>query len=153
MAKPQVFTTSTTQPTWTNPFRNLSSKPLFPITAPTQSSPQPNNTKFVPWRPLPSPFGPVKRNDPGLLAEQPASKKPKVTTQEQKINDELFRTAQTPNFGGIQPVGTKTGQIPLSNVERWRLRGWRWEEAVFGMHDVDSGDTVSPKGTRFVSKL
>lgn len=42
---------------------------------------------------------------------------------------------------------------PLTNVERWRMKGWTWVEAVFrvgGQQDGGDGDGVeSPRGTSF----
>jgi hypothetical protein len=145
-------------PIWDDSSRGQALKPQYlkPI-APGQS--WPHSTNYAPWQPstqaqssLRKPSDTVSKrkinhNVPGQLF----NKKQKAA-HEQNISDESFRTAQTPHFGAVQPMGIKTGDIPLSNVERWRLRGWRWQEAIFRLDKTEPADVESPTGTTIPSK-
>jgi hypothetical protein len=49
----------------------------------------------------------------------------------------------------VQPISNLILTNPLTNVERWRLRGWTWPEAVFRVGDRDDlVEVESPGGTR-----
>ena len=87
-----------------------------------------------------------KRKTKASPLAQPTTKKQKLSSEDQRISDESFRTAQTPHFGVIQPIGILAGQIPLSNVERWRLRGWRWPEAMMRWGGDECVEVESPMG-------
>ncbi|KAF2825533.1 hypothetical protein CC86DRAFT_383400 [Ophiobolus disseminans] len=78
------------------------------------------------------------------------TKKQKIKPDEERISDESFRTAQTQQLGLAQPIGISMGQIPLNNVERWRLRGWRWPEAVVRSCWNMPEEAESPRGTTFL---
>jgi hypothetical protein len=49
----------------------------------------------------------------------------------------------------IQPTSNLIRTNPLTNVERWRLRGWTWPEAEFKVgHQEDLVEVESPQGTK-----
>jgi hypothetical protein len=140
-------------PIWDHSSRDQALKPQY--LKPTTPEPSwQHNNYYAPWQPSTQPqVNPHKPSDTVAkrkinhnVPEQPFSKKRK-TVRAQEISDESFRTAQTPHFGAVQPIGIKTGEIPLSNVERWRLRGWRWQEAVFRLDKAEAADVESPTGT------
>jgi hypothetical protein len=81
---------------------------------------------------------------------QPEKQAKKQTKETHQVTDEDFRTSETQQIGMVQPLGLTAGQIPLSNVERWRLRGWRWQEAVLKMEMEFAQHTgaESPIGTK-----
>jgi hypothetical protein len=75
-------------------------------------------------------------------------------TEPQIVSDESFRTAQTPHFGVIQPISILMALVPLSNLEIWRMRGWRWSEAKERLSTVQQlYESESPKGMNNVWRL
>jgi hypothetical protein len=82
-----------------------------------------------------------------IQSKNKAKKQMKASHQ---VTDEDFRTSETQQIGMVQPLGITAGQIPLSNVERWRLRGWRWQEAMMKMEMevAQHAGAESPTGTK-----
>jgi hypothetical protein len=94
---------------------------------------------------------PSKRKSHRDLAPTQTNKKAK-STPEHKLNvsDESFRTAQTPHFGVVQPIGTQTGTIPLDYKEKRRMKEWYWPERSLkrDLESIEEGEEMeSPKGT------
>lgn len=52
----------------------------------------------------------------------------------------------------LQPIFGATNR-PLTNVERWRLRGWTWPEAMVRVEDNHELRMESPRGTAFPSNF
>jgi hypothetical protein len=76
-------------------------------------------------------------------------------TKKQKVKAEAPEAAgsrwdKTERFqpNALQPIFSATTR-PLTNVERWRLRGWTWPEAMFRVDDNEEVRMESPKGTTF----
>jgi hypothetical protein len=92
---------------------------------------------------------------------RPKTKKQKKHAQSKKISDEDFRTSETQQLDMPQAIGTMNAQTPLTNVERWRLRGWTWPEALmnekveqrFGGNLDDYVEAESPTGTMFLWRI
>jgi hypothetical protein len=79
------------------------------------------------------------------------NKKQKTQTQAKQVTDEDFRTAETQHYGMVQPIGITMSQIPLRNVEIWRMRGWRWQEAFKRTEsEKHSAEAKSPMGSNFL---
>jgi hypothetical protein len=74
------------------------------------------------------------------------NKKQKTRAQPKQVTDEDFRTADTQQLHAVQPIRLSPNQIPLTNVERWRLRGWTWQEAFMTMK-TGQREAESPTGT------
>lgn len=90
-----------------------------------------------------------KRKAAGDPSTDHTTKKQKPMTEQQIISDESFRTAQTPHFDVIQPISTLMAPVPLSNVEIWRMRGWRWSEAKERLSTMQQlYESESPRGTK-----
>lgn len=82
-----------------------------------------------------------------------------ASTKKQKVEAEApdaagSRWNKTEGFQptALQPIFSATAR-PLTNVERWRLRGWTWPETMFRVDDKDDVRLESPKGTTFPSHL
>jgi hypothetical protein len=85
----------------------------------------------------------------------PAAKKPKTfefpksQTTKQKPPPSHQQPTQHPHSVFIQPISNLIYTNPLTNVERWRLRGWTWPEAVFRVgHHEDLVEVESSRGTK-----
>jgi hypothetical protein len=79
----------------------------------------------------------------------PTQKKQKMTetTQKKRPNQDQ-NDMQHPHCNSIQPIGNLIYNNPLTNVERWRLRGWTWPEAVFRTSCDEDMEVESPGGTK-----
>jgi hypothetical protein len=83
------------------------------------------------------------------IASPSTTKKQMLTSQKDNVSDESFRTAHTQQVGMCQPVAIPNAPTPLNNVERWRLRGWRWPEAVVMSSYDRNEEKMSPTRTSF----
>jgi hypothetical protein len=89
------------------------------------------------------------------------TKKPKTHVPPKNVSDEDFRTSETQQLDMPQAVGIMNAQIPLSNIERWRLRGWAWPQALMPepvqqRHSGHFNDDIvaeSPTGTTFLEQM
>ncbi|KAF1912196.1 hypothetical protein BDU57DRAFT_82459 [Ampelomyces quisqualis] len=81
-----------------------------------------------------------------------SSKKQKITAE--ALQSTSSRWDKTEGFqpNALQPVFSATAR-PLTNVERWRMRGWTWPEAMFRVDENDETRMESPRGTTFPSLL
>jgi hypothetical protein len=78
-------------------------------------------------------------------------KKQKITeTVQQKRPNQDQKDMQHPLLNAVQPIGNLIYNNPLTNVERWRLRGWTWPEAVFRLSCDEDVEVESPGGTKWV---
>lgn len=81
------------------------------------------------------------------------SKKPRPISEKklQRVSDEDFRI---PNcWGQVDPVGITQAQIPLSNAEAFRMRGWFWGGVQRDGVERDAwGEVESPRGTKDLRK-
>jgi hypothetical protein len=65
------------------------------------------------------------------------------------VSDEDFRILQTDQFIMPQPIGTTCAQIPLTIIERWRMRKWDWQNILAATPREVLCEVESPMGTRF----
>jgi hypothetical protein len=103
------------------------------------------------WRPdeyLTKSIKPKRKHTPDAMTF-PTQKKQKMpeTTQQKRPNQDQ-NDMQHPHFNPIQPIGNLIYNNPLTNVERWRLRGWTWPEAVFRTSRDEDVEVESPGGTK-----
>jgi hypothetical protein len=75
-----------------------------------------------------------------------------VSAKKQKlvaVNRNADEPTQHPLLNPIQPLSNSIWDKPLTNIERWRMRGWMWPEAVFRMSgNNEDGEMESPRGTK-----
>jgi len=71
--------------------------------------------------------------------------------QDQYVSTKEFRAPSS--WGMKQPIGITQAEIPLTNAEAFRLRGWFWrrcpKDAPVEGGDENSGGCESPRGTVF----
>jgi hypothetical protein len=94
-----------------------------------------------------------RKADAGLNTQSKATKKQKKT-QKQEDSDEPFHVPS--DWGQKEPIGIAQAEIPLTNAEAFRLRGWYWrrspEDLVFdctGSVQCQGPACESPRGTKF----
>jgi hypothetical protein len=50
--------------------------------------------------------------------------------------------------GLLEPLGTPTAAVPLTQEEKERMQGWNWRDAILGRFSggVEKEGSVGPKG-------
>jgi hypothetical protein len=88
--------------------------------------------------------------DPLTISTQKKQKlavEPQSTKRNHQVSHQELTQNAPPAF--LQPISNLIWTNPLTNVERWRLRGWTWPEAVFRVgHQEDMVEVESPRGTK-----
>jgi hypothetical protein len=113
--------------------------------------------RTVPKQPPPTPTSPKitkskRKAAPDSLTLSTQKKQKRVVgyqTTKQKQLASHHKPTQNIHPVFIQPISNLIWTSPLTNAERWRLRGWTWPEAVFRVtHQKDLVEVESPRGTR-----
>lgn len=148
--------------TWREPWvqaRNSScdqSKPvagnMFEAAAAAQASSRPSkrdtNSTYQSHNSSTSDIGKKKRKAKPVAYT--STKKQKVTTEASEMTRNRWDKTEGFPPTALQPVFSASTR-PLTNVERWRLRGWTWPEAMFRIKDNHEVRMESPRGTAFPS--
>ena len=96
----------------------------------------------------------MKRKAGAELNTHSTATKKQKKTQKQEDSDEPFCIPN--DWGQKEPIGITQGEIPLTNAEAFRLRGWYWRRSPKDLvFDHDGGtncpgpESESPRGTKF----